>query len=330
MASSTSPTVMNKPHPIITGTKIIRFTIPSTCRRFTVHEDLVCLTSKLFSSTLQANRKSLSPSSTCSICYDMLDPIVEDIAFCAACGQNIHAGCIERWKQRQRVGDAEKDTLPTCPMCRATWKEEPLLKSRSVREEVDAGAVQMYIDWLYTRTLRVPAGTSRNSDAFNVALLKCWAVAAAMRDEVFKNAVVGTFFDEAKARFWSDSVKWTFVEDCKVKEIKDFVMEVFLAFMEPGWFREESARWPEVFVREVGESLLEDGRMKGYEEIKSRWLEKLGSDQEGGSKETMVGVDDRDIERLVAGSTRGRGKRSADEGKGPRMKRIKWACMKDA
>lgn len=178
----------------------------------------------------------------------------------------------------------EEDALPSCPMCRATWKEQPLLKSVSVRENLDSGVVQMYIDWLYSRTLVIPTEISRKSDTFNVVLLKCWAVAAAMGDEMFRDAVIETFFAEAKARLWSESVKWTFVDDCGVKEIKDFVMEVFLAFVEPEWFRKESATWPEVFVGEVGERLLEGGRRREFDEIQRRWLlETLdGEGQKGG------------------------------------------------
>ncbi|OAK95110.1 hypothetical protein IQ06DRAFT_178030, partial [Phaeosphaeriaceae sp. SRC1lsM3a] len=258
-----------------TGTKIVRFTIPSTSRRFTVHEDLICFTLTLFASKLQPHRKPVLPTSFCSICHDALDPIIKEISYCAACGQNIHTVCTEKWKQRQIMRNGsrgeEEDALPSCPMCRATWKEQPLLKSVSVRENLDSGVVQMYIDWLYSRTLVIPTEISRKSDTFNVVLLKCWAVAAAMGDEMFRDAVIETFFAEAKARLWSESVKWTFVDDCGVKEIKDFVMEVFLAFVEPEWFRKESATWPEVFVGEVGERLLEGGRRREFDEIQRRW-----------------------------------------------------------
>lgn len=219
----------------------------------------------------------------------------------------------------------EEDALPSCPMCRATWKEQPLLKSVSVRENLDSGVVQMYIDWLYSRTLVIPTEISRKSDTFNVVLLKCWAVAAAMGDEMFRDAVIETFFGEAKARFWSESVKWTIVDDCGVKEVKDFVMEVFLAFAKPGRFRELSASWPDVFVREMGERLLEDGRRRGFEEIKREWLEKLKVHKERGDEAIMVEFDDCDVTKDATRSTGRDKKKSVDESEdeGPQVNTMK-------
>lgn len=113
-----------------------------------------------------------------------------------------------------------EDTLPTCPMCRANWKDDPLLRSIQIKEELDVKAVQAYVDWLYIRQLVISDEVERTSDKFNVAVLKCWAVAAAMQDDKFRDEVVKMWFDEAEARFWSDSIKWAFVEKCGVKEIK--------------------------------------------------------------------------------------------------------------
>jgi hypothetical protein len=178
---------------------------------------------------------------------------------------------------------------PTCPMCRAPWKNEPLLKSLHIPESLDAQAVQGYLDWLYSGTLRVAPGISRKSDSFNVALLKCWAVAGAVQDECFRNVVVGAFFGEARARFWSDSVHWTFVEGGANEEIKGFVVEVFMAYMKPGWFGEQGNRWPEEFVRVLADKALEGmvGR-KGYPDVKRKWLRNLrdadGEVEEEGSR----------------------------------------------
>lgn len=118
------------------------------------------------------------------------------------------------------MGRDDEHQLPTCPMCRANWKDEPLLRSIHVQENLDPVAVQGYVDWLYTRKVVISDDVLRTTDKFNVAVLKCWAVAAAMGDGAFGDELVRLWFEEAEARFWSESVKWVFVEECGVKDIK--------------------------------------------------------------------------------------------------------------
>jgi hypothetical protein len=143
-------------------------------------------------------------------------------------------------------------------------------------DRLDADAVHTYLDWLYTNTLRIPSTIPRNTDSFNVALLKCWAVASAVEDESFKTTVITTFFNEAKARFWSESIKWAFVDECGNDEIKQSIIEIFMMFMEPGWFKEQGAEWPDVFVREVADTALEKGKgKKSFAVLKREWLRKL-------------------------------------------------------
>jgi hypothetical protein len=134
-------------------------------------------------------------------------------------------------------------------MCRAPWKNGPLFKYLNVNEDLDAEAIHIYLDWMYSSMIRIPATFSGTTDAFNVILLKCWAVASAVQDNVFRDTIIHTFFIEAEARFWSSSVQWAFVEGNANAEIKDFVMEVFMAIVKPGWFKEEGKKWPSMFVR---------------------------------------------------------------------------------
>jgi hypothetical protein len=181
-------------------------------------------------------------------------------------------------------------------MCRAPWKNEPLLKSLTVTDTLDAEAVQIYLNWLYSSTLHIPASISRKSDAFNVVILKCWAVAIAMDDILFRNNVLCTFFRDAEAQFWRDSVEWVFVQGNGNAEIKDFVVEAFMAFMKLGWFSKEAMLWPEVFVREVGDRAL--GLMKGrrgWREIRRAWSIELEEGMDGGGvrEEIRVEVGDR-------------------------------------
>lgn len=197
-------------------------------------------------------------------------------------------------------------------MCRANWKDDPLLRSIRIKEDLDVKAVQVYVDWLYTRKVGIREEVERTSDKFNVEVLKCWAVAAAMEDSTFRDEVVKMWFEEAGARFWRDSIKWAFVEDCGVKKIKDFILEVFLAFVEPGWFREESSRWPEVFVRELSEWLLVGGKRRGFEEIKMEWLGKMNGRYEEGKETMIMEKDGYDVDEARSRSPSRGKKRKAD------------------
>jgi hypothetical protein len=181
-------------------------------------------------------------------------------------------------------------------MCRAPWKNEPLLKSLSIEEALDVQAVQGYLDCLYSGTLHIAASISRKSDLFNVALLKCWAVASAVDDECFKNDVVEMFLRDAEARFWSDSIHWAFVEGRANEEIKGFVVEVFMAYMKPGWFGEQGGMWPEKFVRVLADKALEGmvGR-KRFADVRREWL--------GSLRDADVEVEVEDLKRSSNGKT---------------------------
>jgi hypothetical protein len=167
----------------------------------------------------------------------------------------MHEACIESWK-RTAIQKSD-DGLPTCPMCRATWKNEPMLKGVRIAEKLDVESVQCYIGWLYSSQLHIPTSIDRKADAFNLALLKCWAVASAMEDASFKKEVMRTFFEDAKARVWRESVQWVFVEGWANEEIRGFVVKVFMAFVKPGWFKEQADMWPDEFVRVLADKALE-------------------------------------------------------------------------
>jgi hypothetical protein len=269
---------------ISVGNRIVRFKIPSIDRKFTVHEDLICRTSSLFKAQLQKNRKTIHEENNledCCVCQEDLDAKTKDITYCGTCGQNLHERCIEQWKQ-----SSDKDKSPSCPMCRADWKNEPLLKNVSIDEQLDAEAVQMYLDWLYSGNLHIPSIISRRTDAFNLMLLKCWAVASAVDDESFERTVMFIFFKEAKAQFWDESVHWAFVEGGANEEICAFIIEVYMAHMEKGWFTKKGPKWPSDFVMALADKAMEGEKRKSYEQIKRERTRKL---QRGNGMKGMDG-----------------------------------------
>ncbi|KAF1843704.1 uncharacterized protein K460DRAFT_289503 [Cucurbitaria berberidis CBS 394.84] len=294
MTISKSRGATKKLGPISIGSKIVRFKIPNLDRRFTVHEDLICRTSTFFKTRLQKRRKILNDQDECCVCAEALNPHIKDLTFCIKCGQNVHETCIETWK-RSFVHQGYDKPPPTCPMCRATWKNEPLLKYLGVEGDLDAEAVQAYLDWLYCSSLHIDKSVSRKTDAFNVALLKVWEVANAVEDETFKNEIIRTFFTEARACFWSDSVKWAFTQSKRSEEIKAFVIEVFMAYMEPGWFKKEAAKWPDVFTWELADVAMARGERKSFKELEERHCKAMGTQDEGGfSGESSCEIDSDD------------------------------------
>jgi hypothetical protein len=206
-----------------------------------------------------------------------------DIAFCVKCGQNVHECCIEAWKrsQTQQINERDRPQQPRCPMCRAIWLTDPSLSQLDIKTELDPEAIQIYLDYLYTSTIRITDSISTMGDAYNLRLLKLWAVASVVQDNTFKTVVITSFFDEAKARFWTDSVKWAFVDRKGNNEICDFIIDITLAYIEPGWFKSEGGRWPEVFVRELADAaMVRWGQRKTFAEQKKAWMAKLGVETE--------------------------------------------------
>jgi hypothetical protein len=158
-----------------------------------------------------------------------------------------------------------------------------------MKSELDPEAVQTYLDWLYTSNLHIDDNISSMVHAFNLQLLKLWAIAAAVEDESSRIAVITKFFDEAKARFWHESVKWAFVDRKGNNEIRDFIIDITLAYIEPGWFKSEGGRWLEIFVRELADAaMVRWGQRKTFAEQKNAWMVKLGVEIEERKGEAPV------------------------------------------
>jgi hypothetical protein len=108
---------------------------------FTIHEDLLCSSSKFFKEKLQKSRKAIQGD--CSIC-------TEDVAgfapvdFCESCGQNFHTRCIDGWLQREQ----------TCPLCRLEWPLPPQPRGEKVIKmpfrPCPVSYFDQYMQWLYT------------------------------------------------------------------------------------------------------------------------------------------------------------------------------------
>ncbi|KAF7681379.1 hypothetical protein GT037_000355 [Alternaria burnsii] len=244
------------------GNKIIRFKIPKLDRRFTVHEDLICRTSRFFEDRLQKHRKPISNSDECCVCAENLDATLKDISFCAKCGQNIHEVCIQAWK-RSFTASVDEDSLPTCPMCRASWKNDPPLDHLDLKPGLDPEAVQTYLDWLYTSAPHIPSQISSSKNASSLVMLKLWTVANAIEDPSFKAKVIITYFTKDPIPFPACSLKWAFVERKRDDEIREFIIDLGLEFIKPGVFKKASKIWPGAFIGELADAAMVRWRDRG-------------------------------------------------------------------
>lgn len=198
--------------------------------------------------------------------------MLKEITFCTKCGQNFHEACINQWAENRQ----QTERQPTCPMCRGEWNSNPSITHLQLQETLEADAVQTYLTWLYSSTVRISPSISRTDDTFNTALLQCWAVSTAVDDTFFRDAVVHTFFAEAQAHFWSTSIQFAFEERRGSDEMRCFVADVFLTRTHDGWFESESARWPGAFVRALADRCLECARsgrkMGSLEDVRAAYL----------------------------------------------------------
>lgn len=105
-----------------------------------------------------------------------------------------------------------------------------------IEQQLDAHAVQVYLDWLYSGTVHIDTSVSRTNDDFNVVLLQCWGVSTAMEDEAFYDALIEEYFNDAGAHFWAKSIDYTFVAGKASDAMRDFFMDIFLTRVFDDWF----------------------------------------------------------------------------------------------
>lgn len=185
---------------------------------------------------------------------------------------------MQQWERATPRADGQAG--PACPLCRARWVHDPAHMIPVLREGLEVWAVQTYLEWLYTRDIRISDDIGRDTNAFNLALLQCWKVSTVMQDTTFRDALILAFFTEAQKLFWSQSIEWAFDKDEKnIEDIRDFIVEVFITRMEPGWFKAHSDKWPKVFVQALADKSLERA-LAGGEDFDGLRAKYIGTDEE--------------------------------------------------
>jgi hypothetical protein len=81
-------------------------------------------------------------------------------------------------------------------------------------------------------------------------------------------------------------VSWAFdmERDEANEEIRKFVVEIFMVFVQPGWFKregekKEGAKWPEAFVWIMADKALERAKKKIFGDVERVWRKKIGLEE---------------------------------------------------
>ncbi|KAF2008215.1 hypothetical protein P154DRAFT_584847 [Amniculicola lignicola CBS 123094] len=182
----------NIPHMKLAGLNgnIVQFELGG--RRYTVHEDLICLTSQLYKNTLQPKRKPIEGN--CAVCRNEINPNIDDLVYCRSrCGQNLHRGCLEQWHAA-----APQISHGNCPYCRALWPLEQNGDRRILnfdRFNLEQWMIHIYIGWLYTRCFQYDDNSINDrAGAFFVYMIELHRIAVAFQDKEFGEVVLRAIY----------------------------------------------------------------------------------------------------------------------------------------
>lgn len=222
------------------GRGIVAFRLGRIRRQFTVHEDLVCATSKTFRKKLQSKRRKVKGD--CPICHEDIGN-ASNLTFCRLqCGQNFHTHCMDEWIRSQR-GQAK------CPTCRHDWNQNLYVPAELHRYvDLDEQALETYCKWLYTGQVEVDHGVSLDSEEFGIHILKALKVSFWVSDEAFKSALVAHYIAENRFEkgFWINSMNFAFGQACHL-ELRMFVIRNFLRVAKLDHYFKDISKFPDSF-----------------------------------------------------------------------------------
>jgi len=124
------------------GGKLLCLYVGPKRRLFSAHQDMLCKQSTFFKNQYQTVRKDIEGE--CVICHEGLDALVQSLAYCKTCGNNLHLGCMKQWFENNK----------TCPTCHLKWIPSNFLDTASL-DDIDADGFDVYVQWLYGCTIPV-------------------------------------------------------------------------------------------------------------------------------------------------------------------------------
>jgi hypothetical protein len=158
------------------GGRLVCLKVGPQRRKFSAHEDMLCMRSKFFKDWFQTARKDVEGE--CVICHEDLDAVVKTITYCKSCGNNLHQACMEQWF----------DTSSTCPTCRAEWVMSDFLGAFNL-DDTDADGFDAYVQWLYGRKIPTYVADKGDVQVRCRRLVKAHIVGDSLGDEDFVKVV---------------------------------------------------------------------------------------------------------------------------------------------
>ncbi|KAL1594884.1 hypothetical protein SLS59_008434 [Nothophoma quercina] len=129
----------------------------------------------------------------------------------------------------------------------------------SCDENLEATAVQLYCNWLYTKQVQIDENIARDSEDFGICVLHGLEVCRWVDAEDFAHALVATYLSENKFErgFWINATKYVYDNSNLWFSIWErFVMDVFLANLEHDAFQAEYDEFSSEFRKELTLELL--------------------------------------------------------------------------
>lgn len=130
----------------------------------------------------------------------------------------------------------------------------------TLNEPLDSGAVQLYLHWVYTRTLVFQEGIDRGTDAFLVHLLQAWTVSDTVQDANFRHALVAELLSPF-TDFWPTTIEYAF-GDRPSRTMQAFLVDLSLAMFEPEQLEKDLFRFPITFTHAVYGALFKSMKNK--------------------------------------------------------------------
>jgi len=162
-------------------------------------------------------------------------------------------------------------------MCRKPWvkKDEGLI---TLNRELDADAFQLYLDWLYTGELHISEAIDRDSDEFNIHLLKAWVVSDVIdNDHEFEKLIVAQHFatidEEDNKGFGFDAIRFAF-QNQNHRYMQRFVAESVYAHAAWDVINHDMDSYPGEFVRQLclaGMNFKQNQGTKARRELRKDW-----------------------------------------------------------
>src|SRR4051812_9176082 len=115
---------------------------------------------------------------------------------------------------------------------------------------MDRDALKSYIDWLYTGRFEVDKAIARETEDFNISLLKAMHVSMTFEDRDFYQAVARLYISNMEIGtnkgFWKDPVNYV-LDDLENAGILGFVVHAFLLSADDHWFNRSAMEFPPEF-----------------------------------------------------------------------------------